>query len=414
LVSAIQNTPTSNNSSASTISSNSSASENVIVLTPSTINVALNGTYQFTASGGVPPYEYGIVSGTGTIGTTSGLFTAPAAAETDEVGVADATGAYGIATVTVSATGVVSGGSSGSSSGSSSSNSSAIGLTNETNNGLTLSFTPYAAVYTSSMLTFATSGGSGNYKYLASAGSFNGNVFTAPSSSGAITVGVYDVANPSLNASGTLEILASSSSGNSGNSGSSNGSSAAMSPSDALQQIVMTSLGKHDASENMIDGEVCTNVLSFPGIFVDGLGIEDCGGATCKGYQHLCGDQGANTQVITDVYVRTDVAHTTGGAGVSCPSGYTVQGLIADCRWVNGKGGCGGTQPLCVQMSNYVAGMKYVNAITFTEPGAHKNTPSCPAGSTQHGFVADCATTSTSGGTGSCSGNQQLCVGFGQ
>ena len=63
-----------------------------------------SSTFQFSASGGVSPYAYSVVSGNGKMSTTTlGLYTAPqvTVAETDDVRVTDANGSTADATVSV-------------------------------------------------------------------------------------------------------------------------------------------------------------------------------------------------------------------------------------------------------------------------------------------------------------------------
>ncbi len=51
--------------------------ESDLRISPSSITLAFNETYTFTASGGVPPYTFYIESGSGTIDPDTGLYTAP-------------------------------------------------------------------------------------------------------------------------------------------------------------------------------------------------------------------------------------------------------------------------------------------------------------------------------------------------
>ncbi|MDH5682405.1 MAG: hypothetical protein OEZ36_12520, partial [Spirochaetota bacterium] len=73
-----------------------------LFLSPYSITLATSSTYTFTAKGGKSPYTYSIISGTGTINSTTGLYTAPAAAETGIVQVTDAVGTIYTSVVTVS------------------------------------------------------------------------------------------------------------------------------------------------------------------------------------------------------------------------------------------------------------------------------------------------------------------------
>ncbi|MCB0355846.1 MAG: hypothetical protein KDD40_02505 [Bdellovibrionales bacterium] len=53
------------------------------------ISTRINDTKTITAYGGVPPYYYSMISGTGSIDSSTGLFTAPAVSETSKIRVTD-------------------------------------------------------------------------------------------------------------------------------------------------------------------------------------------------------------------------------------------------------------------------------------------------------------------------------------
>ena len=71
-----------------------------LAISPSSTTVSSNGTIQFSASGGVPPYTFSILSGVGSINSSSGLYTAPATPGTTYVLVTDKQGSTAKATVT--------------------------------------------------------------------------------------------------------------------------------------------------------------------------------------------------------------------------------------------------------------------------------------------------------------------------
>ena len=73
----------------------------VLSLSPASVTLVVNDTQTFFGSGGTPPLTYSIVSGGGTINSTTGLFTAPASAGTVTVRVTDALAATATSTVTV-------------------------------------------------------------------------------------------------------------------------------------------------------------------------------------------------------------------------------------------------------------------------------------------------------------------------
>lgn len=81
---------------------NSPTSITTVVMGTVTVNVSVAplGTIQFTPIGGYPTYTWAVTAGTGSI-NGSGLFTAPAGAETDTVQVTDSLGNMAVATVTV-------------------------------------------------------------------------------------------------------------------------------------------------------------------------------------------------------------------------------------------------------------------------------------------------------------------------
>jgi hypothetical protein len=70
-----------------------------LAISPSSSTVSSNGTIQFSASGGVPPYTFSILSGVGSI-NSSGLYTAPATPGTTYILVTDKQGSTAKATVT--------------------------------------------------------------------------------------------------------------------------------------------------------------------------------------------------------------------------------------------------------------------------------------------------------------------------
>ena len=72
-----------------------------LTIVPSSANVQTGDTYPFTASGGVPPYTYSVILGTGTINSSTGLFSAPLSAESDTVKVVDSVANASTASVTM-------------------------------------------------------------------------------------------------------------------------------------------------------------------------------------------------------------------------------------------------------------------------------------------------------------------------
>lgn len=72
-------------------------------ISPASVTLAVNNTVTFAAANGATPYTFSILSGTGTVNPTSGLYTAPAAAGSAVVRVTDNLGATANANVTVNA-----------------------------------------------------------------------------------------------------------------------------------------------------------------------------------------------------------------------------------------------------------------------------------------------------------------------
>ncbi len=132
-----------------------------IAISPTTTTIGLNNSYTFTASGGVSPYTYSIVSGVGTIGVTSGVYSGSSAG-TAVVRVTDATGNTSSANVTVSG-------------------------------GLTLA-ADHSTVAVGNTVTLSASGGVSPYSYsiVSGGGSISGTTFTAPASVGSVTIRVTD------------------------------------------------------------------------------------------------------------------------------------------------------------------------------------------------------------------------------
>lgn len=68
---------------------------------PSTKTLAVNNTFTFSGSDGSPPYSYSVVAGGGTVNSSTGLYTAPAASGSATVRVTDSMSNTADATVTI-------------------------------------------------------------------------------------------------------------------------------------------------------------------------------------------------------------------------------------------------------------------------------------------------------------------------
>ena len=135
-----------------------------MAISPTTKNVGVGLTATFTTAGGIAPLTYSVSSGSGSIGATSGIFTAPSTAGTTVVTVTDAAGTTSSATITTYA-------------------------------APTLSPSSKTTV-TNALTTFTGSGGYGalTYSLLAGTGAVDATsgVYTAPASAGNATVRVTD------------------------------------------------------------------------------------------------------------------------------------------------------------------------------------------------------------------------------
>jgi hypothetical protein len=142
-----------------------------LVISPSTATIALGDTKTFSATGGMSPYTYSVLSGGGSF--SSAVYT-PASAGTVVVKVTDSLGDTSDATITVNGT-------------------------------LTISPTT-VTLGVNDTETFTAAGGVSPYTYsvLSGSGSFSGAVYTAPSSAGSATVKVTDSLGNTANATITI------------------------------------------------------------------------------------------------------------------------------------------------------------------------------------------------------------------
>lgn len=180
--------------------SNSNTANSTVTVTaglgisPAAVTLAVNNTRTFSATGGSAPFTYSIVSGGGTVNSSTGLYTAPASAGSAVVRVTDSLSATSDSTVTINA-------------------ALAISPTSKTlavNNSFTFSATGGVSPYT--------------YSIVSGGGTINSSsgLYTAPASAGAVTLRVTDnlgnVSNStvtinaalSLNSAGSISTISAS------------------------------------------------------------------------------------------------------------------------------------------------------------------------------------------------------------
>lgn len=92
-----------------TISVVSGTSSYTLTVTPSSTSVAVNSTVTFSATGGTAPYSFSVVSGGGSIQSSTGVFTAPSSTGYAEIKATDSNGATGNYTIAITSAGTSSG-----------------------------------------------------------------------------------------------------------------------------------------------------------------------------------------------------------------------------------------------------------------------------------------------------------------
>ena len=145
----------------------------VLTIFPSQVTLSPSSSVTFSAVGGVPPYAFSILSGSGSF--SGAVFTAPGSAGTTTVQVIDAAAGKSYATVTIVPP--------------------------------PLSISPTSvSVYTGSSFTFTASGGTAPYTYniTSGGGTLSGATYNAPVSPGSATVQVTDSASATSSASITI------------------------------------------------------------------------------------------------------------------------------------------------------------------------------------------------------------------
>ena len=156
-------------------SGGSTSAPSTLKLLPDAVNVPVNGTRQFTATGGTPGYSYSVqAEGAGGSIDPSGLYTAPASSGTDTIVVTDSAGDTCESTAMVTAS-------------------------------VSLSITPVTITLgAGATVIFTASGGTSPYTYSVSVGSGTINsgtgFFTAPPNAESDTVRVIDAASNTADA----------------------------------------------------------------------------------------------------------------------------------------------------------------------------------------------------------------------
>ena len=143
-----------------------------VSISPASVVLAINNSFTFSATGGTPPYFYTLVTGSGSISSTTGVFNAPGVAGLASVRVTDSLGTVSDATITINA-------------------------------GLQISPTAQS-LSINQTLSYSASGGVAPFVYsiVSGVGSINASsgLYTAPASSGSANVRVTDSLGNTSNA----------------------------------------------------------------------------------------------------------------------------------------------------------------------------------------------------------------------
>ena len=153
-----------------------------LAIAPAAATLTAHSSLTFSATGGVPPFFFSVVSGSGTIDASTGMYTAPPGAGTDSVRVTDSAGQTNDAVITVTAAGAL-----------------AISP-------------PSVSLVTNGTITFTATGGTAPYAYSVESGggaidAVTG-VYTAPPTSGSATVRVTDSQGTPETADATISVTA--------------------------------------------------------------------------------------------------------------------------------------------------------------------------------------------------------------
>ena len=154
------------------------AASSALTLRADRTTLGLNGSTTVKASGGTSPYTYAINSGDGSVGASNGVFQAPSAAGTTEVGVKDAAGAKSSVTITITTA----------------TDTGTDTSTTSTSTSNALAFSSGSSVRTGSTLALTATGGTGPYTFslMSGGGSLSGATYTAGSTGETVTLRVTD------------------------------------------------------------------------------------------------------------------------------------------------------------------------------------------------------------------------------
>lgn len=308
-------------------SSSTSFASGSLTLTPQNPTVAPGGTITFSTTGGTAPYYYYVTSGNGTM--SGSTYTAPSSDEVDQVTVADSSGLAAMTSVDVTT--------SATSSSSSSSSST----------GGTLQISPLnPSVAPGGSVTFTVTGGTPPYFYFVTSGSgtFNGNTYTAPSTTETDQIAITD--SSGLSATTTVTVGAGSSSSSSSSFTSSGGGSEV-----PVYRFYMPSTGEHfftlDSSEGTAAGFTSEGIgfNVYSGDWTSGLELlyrcyynskhfisidPNCEGATAEStYGYIFTGQAANTTPLYRFYLPATGDHLeTTNFSEGAAAGYHLDGIL--------------------------------------------------------------------------------------
>ena len=146
-------------------------------------------------------------------------------------------------------------------------------------------------------------------------------------------------------------------------------------PQPTTSTIPITDVIITQENAHVVGGPACPQGFDSRGT------LADCGGGKCNGNQRLCAKRSSSEQQISDIILTGEGAHTIGSA---CPQGFDSRGTLADC----GGGKCNGNQRICTSRTNT---QWQILDVLLTQENAHVvGGPACPSGYIVQGSLADC------------------------